>query len=219
MGATAKLRIGLAEDNDLFRELLSGALSQVEDFDVVIAAPSVTEFRDQFAETPVDVALLDIALPDGNGVGLARSLRVDNPDLAVVLLSAQDVLDLLSKGSPMERKGWSYLSKSSTTNLQILVNTIRATAQGSCVIDPLLLEKKLALDISPYGALTKKQKEVLEGVARGLSNKQIAEEMDLSVASIETHLTGIYQTLELPEHANNRVAAVLKYLELHPSAQ
>ena len=218
MTSDRKIRIGIAEDNDLFRDLLTNALSNVDDFEVVISAPSVSEFREQFAETNVDVALLDIALPDGNGVGLARSLRASNPELAVVLLSAQDVLDLLSKGSPMERKSWSYLSKSSTTNLQIVLNTIRATAQGSCVIDPLLLEKKLALDVSPLGSLTKKQRAVLEGVAQGLSNKQIAESMGLSITSIETHLTGIYQTLELPEHANNRVAAVLKYLELHPSA-
>jgi DNA-binding NarL/FixJ family response regulator len=100
-----------------------------------------------------------------------------------------------------------------------LKNTILATADGACVIDPVLLQRKLAFDLSPLGSLTKKQKQVLEGIARGLSNKQLAEEMDLSITSIETHLTGIYNALELPDHANNRVAAVLRYLELHPNEE
>ncbi len=207
------LRIAIVEDQLLFRDLLASRLNSVEGFSVVFTAENVVEARKEFAQHPVDIAVLDIDLPDGNGIGLGVSLRRENPNLQVVLLSSTDMLELML-GLPIEdRKGWSYLSKSSTTNADILISTIRTTARGMTVIDPFLVDRSVARPDTSLSQLTKRQYEVLRAVARGANNQSIADEMGLSVNSVVNHLTAIYATLEIPEGANARVMAVLRFLE------
>lgn len=213
MAAETALRIAIVEDQVLFRDLLASRLDNVDGFSVVVSAENVFEARKAFAQQEVDLAVLDIDLPDGNGIGLGLSLRREHPDLKIVLLSSADMLELML-GLPVEdRKGWSYLSKSSTTNADILISTIRTTARGMTVIDPFLVDRSVARPETSLAKLTKRQYEVLRAVARGANNQSIAEEMGLSVNSVVNHLTAIYAALEIPEGANARVMAVLRFLE------
>lgn len=211
--ATRPIRLAIVEDNPLFLDLVSSALDTVDGLEVVATAKTATEARAVLADADIDVAVLDIDLPDGNGVGLGVWLSSQFPRPGVLLLSATDMLELFL-GLPEEtRAGWSYLSKSSTTDFDVLIKTIQATARGRTIVDPSLIDRSRAKPGGRVARLTKRQFEVLRAVARGLSNQAIADEFQFSLKTVVAHLTAIYSALDIPEGSNPRVHAVLEFLK------
>ena len=193
-------------------DLLGAALGKEDELEVVFTAATVADARAKFERHDVDVAILDIDLPDGNGVGLGVALSRNVPRPGIVLLSANDMLELFLGLPDDVRENWSYLSKTSMTDLNILTKTILATARGRSVIDPVLVDRSRPRPGSRVSRLTPRQFDVLRGVARGLSNQAIAEELDVSLNSVVNHLTAIYAALDIPEESNPRVRAVLDFL-------
>lgn len=207
------LRIGIVEDHSLFLQLLTTALEQVPDFQIVATADNVTEAKKWFDPEALDLVILDIELPDGNGIGLGITLRRKNPALGILLLSDRDMLELIL-GLPADvRQGWSYLTKNSTKSIETLASAIRMTIRGETIIDPALINRSQARPGTGIGALTNRQFEVLRAVARGESNQAIAEELGIAVNSVGNHLIAIYDALGIPEGKNARVAAVLEFLQ------
>ena len=201
------------EDHALFLELMSAALSEVADIQVVATADNVAEAKKWFDPSVLDVVILDIELPDGNGVGLGITLRLANPTLGVLLLSDRDMLELLL-GLPTDvRAGWSYLTKGATKSMEALASAIRATAAGQTIIDPVLVNRSQARTGTGVAALTNRQFEVIRAVARGDSNQTIADDLGIAVNSVGNHLIAIYDALGIPDGKNARVAAVLEFLQ------
>lgn len=197
----------------MFLELVSGALDAVPGLNVVATADRVAEAKKWFRPAELDVLILDIELPDGNGIGLGVQLRRENPQLGIVLLSDRDVLELIL-GLPEEvRHGWSYVTKSSTKSIEALTSIIRASARGESVIDASLVNRSVARPNSGVAALTKRQFEVLRAVARGESNQTIADTLGIAENSVGNHLIAIYDTLGIEANKNSRVAAVLQFLQ------
>lgn len=213
----AELRIGIVEDHPIFLELLTSSLTSIPGFCVTSSATTVTETKKWFRPMELDVMVLDIELPDGNGVGLGVQMRTANPELAVVFLSDLNVLELVA-GLPLEmRAGFSYLSKGATQSMEALAGVIRRAAGGEVVIDPTLVDRSRARPGTALASLTPRQFEIVRAVARGDSNQGIAEELGITVNSVGNHLISIYDTLGIPEGKNSRVVAVLKFLEdTHP---
>ena len=207
------LRLGIVEDHPIFLDLLSDALGRYEDFTVTATASSVGEAKKWFNPDELDVIVLDIELPDGNGVGLGVQLRRANPKLGVVLFSDRDLLELVQNLPADVQSGWSYLTKSSTKSIDTLAATIRATSRGKSIIDPSLVSRSRARPGSPLASLTPRQFEVLRAVARGESNQGIANLLGIAENSVGNHLIAIYDTLGIPDGKNARVAAVLEFLE------
>lgn len=213
MSTSKPIRVGIVEDHTLFLELMSAALSEVPDIEVVATADNVAEAKKWFDSTALDAVILDIELPDGNGVGLGITLRRTNPTLGVLLLSDRDMLELLL-GLPTDvRAGWSYLTKGATKSIEALASAIRATAAGQTVIDPVLVNRSQARSGTGVAALTNRQFEVLRSVARGDSNQTIADDLGIAVNSVGNHLIAIYDTLGIQDGKNARVAAVLEFLQ------
>lgn len=213
MSTSKPIRVGIVEDHTLFLELMSAALSEVEDIEVVATADNVAEAKKWFDPSALDVVILDIELPDGNGVGLGITLRRSNPTLGVLLLSDRDMLELLL-GLPTDvRAGWSYLTKGATKSMDALASAIRATASGQTIIDPVLVNRSQARTGTGVAALTNRQFEVIRAVARGDSNQTIADDLGIAVNSVGNHLIAIYDTLGIPDGKNARVAAVLEFLQ------
>lgn len=207
-----KIRVAIVEDQPLYRDLLVSSLADVDDIDVVLSAGTVREARTFIKPGAVDVALLDVELPDGNGIGLGASLKRHDPGLKIVTLSVLDMLEPLL-GLPDDiRQGWSYLSKGSTSSLETLVSVIRQTAAGNSVIDSSLLLRSKPRTGSSVAGLTNRQFEILRCVARGGSNESIAEELGIAPNSVVNHLTAIYSALGIPEGQNARVSATLEFL-------
>lgn len=207
----APLRVAIVEDQALFRSLLESVIDAAEEFTVVASCHNVQDARQHVTIGVADVVLMDIGLPDGNGFGLARSLRTRQPALGIVLLSAHDVMDLLLALPAKERTGWSYLSKNSATSSKVLLNALRITASGGTVLDPGLLRNLLPRHNSPLTRLSPREFDALRLVAVGHSNAAIAREMEITPHSVDNLLNSVYGTLGVSgdSEANSRVSAAL----------
>ncbi|MFD5213424.1 response regulator [Microbacterium sp. NPDC058345] len=202
------------EDQTLFRSLLASLIDGADGFTVAATCANVQEAREHLTTSTADVVLMDIGLPDGNGFGLARSLRTRRPDLGIVLLSAHDVMDLLLALPTKDRTGWSYLSKTSATSTAVLLNTLRITANGGGVLDPELVQKLTPRKNSPLSRLTGRQFDALRLLAAGRSNAAIAREMEITQHSVDNLLNTVYNVLGVrgDSEANSRVSAALMVL-------
>jgi len=208
-----QLRVAVVEDHPLYREMLVATLSGRPELEIVAVADGARQARSLIEPGAVDVALLDVELPDGNGVALGIQLRRRDPRIGILLLSGQDVMELLLDLPPDVRRGWSYLSKGSAVSVEDVTRAIRATARGVTVIDPELARRAVPRRGSALSRLTDRQLEVLQLAAVGLSNAGIAERLGISAGSVENRLNLVYEALELPEGHNSRVSAVLRFIE------
>jgi len=209
----ARLRIALVEDQPLYRDMLVGLLRAVPDFDLVVAAGSAAETAD--FPRDLDVALLDITLPDGDGIEVGRRLQERQSSLSVVLLSAVDRLNTLLDVPEEQRRRWSYLSKTSALSAPSLVSALRASAGGRSVLDRELVERRRARPRGRLAALSTRQFEVLTLLAEGLTNTAIARRLNLADRSVDNHVNAVYSALGLGGDAerNPRVSAVRIFLE------
>lgn len=190
---------------------MASLIDAAPDLTVVAECRTVAEARAALSVRPVDVVVMDIGLPDGNGFGLARSLRAQHPDLGIVLLSAHNVMDLLLALAPEERAGWSYLSKTSAASASVLLGALRAAARGGSMLDPELLRALEPRTDSPLARLTRRQFDALRLVATGLSNAAVAREMGITPHSVDNLLNTVYSILGVrsDDELNSRVSAAL----------
>jgi DNA-binding NarL/FixJ family response regulator len=209
------IRLGIVEDQPLFRSMLEFTLASVEGIKVVAAVGTVREAEQRLTPGAVDVALLDIDLPDGNGIALGVILRRKQPGLGILLLSAQDSMDLLLDLPPDVRNGWSYLSKTSSTSTATLVAAVRASAAGETTLDSALIDRKKPRAGTAVARLTDRQYAVLRLLAQGRSNAGIGEGLGITEKSVQNHINAIYGTLEIDTDPtrNPRVSAALRLLE------
>ena len=208
------VRVGIVEDEALMRDLLTQTLNSQEGIEVVHSVPGVTEARLVFSPGTVDVAVLDVNLLDGNGVALGVQLQRQDPDLAIMLLSSEDVMGLFTTVQEEAPRPWSYLSKRSSFARDVLLRAVVAAAQGQVVLDPYLVQRSEPRSGSAIASLTPAQFGVLRLVAEGLNNQAAADRLGINTRSVESHLKSIYQRLGIDgENSNRRVAAVLAFLE------
>jgi DNA-binding NarL/FixJ family response regulator len=206
-----EIRVALVDDNPMFLDMLAGTLDQNEHLSVVARASSVREARAVMKPGDIDVAVIDIELPDGNGVGLGLGLQQADPSLKVVLLSAHSMLDVVWQLPGKIGEKWSYLSKTSSASVDDLTHAIVDTAYGRVVVDPSLLPPTKRGGVG-LARLTNRQRQILALVAEGYNNEAIADRLGLAEKSVVNHLTAIYQHLNIGDEKNSRVAATLIYL-------
>mgnify|MGYP001793741399 CR=1 FL=1 len=230
-----KIRVVLVEDHDLTRAGLRAALGQFSDIDVLGEAESGEKGLDMLNTYKPDVALVDIGLPDIDGIELVRRLRNVQGEKAsgtrVVMLtmhdSAKAVLAAFSAGAD------SYCTKEIGTN--DLAQAIRETNEGNAWIDPAIARIVLG-QVAPQSAsagmvtmektvsikavepefeqildsypLTERELEILENIVQGCSNAQIAERLFITVGTVKTHVRNILNKLG----ANDRTQAAVRAL-------
>ena len=211
----ARIRVAVVEDHTLFRSMLEKILEDDEALQLTSSTATVTEARARITPGSTDVVLLDIDLPDGNGIGLGVLLCRADPNLKVVLLSAQDAMDLMLDLPRDIAGGWSYLSKTSTNDSAALLRAIHIAAAGGSTLDPALLNRMTPRAGSRVAQLTDRQYGVLRLLAAGYSNGGIAHELGIAEKSVQNHVNAIYSTLGIdasPER-NPRVSAALRLIE------
>ena len=213
--STGLLRVAIVEDQPLFRSMLEHTLSGTAGLQVVAAVGTATEAARVLRPGTVDCVILDIDLPDGNGIALGVTLRRSTPTLGILLLSAHDAMDLLLDLPADVAAGWGYLSKTSSTSEEVLVNAVRAAAVGETVLDPALLARMTPRAGSDVARLTDRQYEVLRLLAAGLSNAGIGDRLGITEKSVQNHVNGMYATLgiDADPQRNPRVSAALRLLE------
>ncbi|KUN17957.1 LuxR family transcriptional regulator [Streptomyces antibioticus] len=213
------LRAVLGEDQPFMREGIAAILRK-SGIDVVEAVDNAVDLVRAAAEHRPDVVITDIRMPPGleaDGLRAAQKIRAARPETAVIVLSqyldASYALDLVGD----DPSGVGYLLKEKVASPQILIDAVERVLARDSALDPdviaALLGRKRPED--PLAALTPKEREVLALMAEGHSNSGISEQLFVSVAAVERHVTGIFMKLGLSQTAtgqHRRVLAVLRYL-------
>ena len=199
-GTGSDIRILLADDHRMFREALRGSLSAEPDMAVVAEANTAAETLAALATLPPDVLVLDIGLPDMNGIEVARRVGRQFPQVGIVALSGyadrQFVEEMLKAGA----RG--YVVKSAGTCE--LLNAIRSVARGQCflcaevtgfVVKGICTGSGSAAP--PVTVLGRREQEVLRLLAEGRRSAGIAAELGISAATVEVHRRNIKEKLRL----------------------
>lgn len=217
MPNSAQLSVALVEPDALFRELATKAFSEHEDVFLSWSAPGAREARELFSAHSVDVLVTELDLENGNGIGLALSLRKINPTLGIVLILDEMFTDNLSALDGVNLTGIRVILRGEISGLRQLVSEIYAASQGlGRNVAHYLSSDKTHLALSE---LTSRQYEVLRELAAGLANPEIARTLGIQVSSVVNHLTAIYNTLGIPKEANPRVYATLIFLGKIPESR
>jgi DNA-binding NarL/FixJ family response regulator len=209
------MRLVIVEDEGLYRELLATALSSDPDLDVVGTFGSGATALEAVNGLAPDVALLDIELGgEPNGVQLGLLMRQRLPHLGIVLLSNFGSPRFLAALKPEEVAGWSYLLKRSVRDVSLLKHAIKAAAMGLVVLDPALVADRQPNAAGLVSRLTTRQREILELLALGWPNTRIADQLGLSLKTIDNQIALIYEHtgIEPRGDVHPRVNAVLMYL-------
>jgi DNA-binding NarL/FixJ family response regulator len=212
------VRVVVADDVMLTREGIARLLRDAE-IDVVAEAENADELLRHVRLARPDVAIVDIRMPPTHtdeGLVAAQQIRSDHPSVGVLVLSQyvepSYALRLLEEHP--ERVG--YLLKERVFDVAILVDALRRIVDGETVVDPTIVSRLVGRGRrdDPLAALTPREREVLELVAEGLSNKAIAARLYVTERTVEAHNKQIFLKLGLQTSpdSHRRVLAVLTYL-------
>lgn len=194
------MRVLLVDDHEVVRRGLRDLLTDEPDIDVVAEAGTVAEAVVRAAATRPDVALVDMRLPDGDGVALCRRLRSAGPDAGprcLVLTAFDDELALVAA---IDAGVSGYLLKQ--VRGQDLVTAVREVAAGRSLLDPVTTARVLdrmrrGPEPDRFAALTDRERRVLELIGEGLSNREIAQRMFLAEKTVKNYVTSVLAKLGL----------------------
>jgi DNA-binding NarL/FixJ family response regulator len=210
-----KIRILIADDHGIVRKGLRLQLEQNTDFEVVGEATEGREAVRMAEELQPDVVIMDIAMPKLNGIQATTQLVKKNPQVGVIILSMYSDETYLMRTLAAGAKGY-LLKDSADVDLHRAVEVV---AQGKPFFSPAIADTLLedymrqlqqrGLQDS-YDLLTEREKEILQLLAEGKSNKDVAGILNLSTNTVETHRTRIMQKLDLHSTADIVLYAVRK---------
>ncbi len=215
-----KIQVIIVSQQFLFRQGIEHSLSDVDDIQISGAAEVNDEVLSAIDTLPPDVALVDIDAPSDSGLKLARKIKQRLPNIGVVVLTSNP--DDAQLFQALKAQSVAYLSKELTADE--LVNVIRRVARGEHPINESLTSRpKLAEQVLHQfqelswrseaevliAPLTPRETEILDYIAQGYLNKQIAAQLDISEQTIKNHVTSILRKL----NANVRTEAVVVALK------
>ena len=204
-------RILLVEDHTSFRQTLAYVFDHQPGFQVVAQAGSLAEARRAMDGSRADLGVIDLSLPDGEGTDLIAELRDANPHFAALVLTAS--LDRAEHARAVEAGAASVLHKSA--DVDMILDATRRMGEGETLLsqDELLellrlagqnREEELEARVS-IEQITPREQEVLNSLAEGLSNKEIAAKLHMSVDTERTHMMNILNKLGV----HSRIQALL----------
>ena len=214
-----KIRIIIADDHVVVREGSRELLQKAGDLEIVAEAGDGEEAVKLVKELTPDVIILDVAMPRLSGIEAARQIKAVSPNTAVLILTAyeydQYVFALLEAGAD------GYLLKDIPS--QKLIEAVRAVHTGELVLHPVAARKAQSYFMRSAGKhkeqraqlLTDREAEVLQLLARGHSNPRMANELNLSRRTVQSHLRNIFNKLEVDSRTQAVIAGLKKgYLVL-----
>lgn len=217
------MRILICEDSVLLREGLVRLLEH-SGHEVVAALPDTSGLHEAVAAAAPELCILDVRLPPtftDEGIRAALEIRQANPALPLLVLSQyveeQYASELIGTGGGPTAGGLGYLLKDRVADVSEFIETLGRVAAGATVLDPEVVSQLLTRrrQDERMMRLTDRERTVLAGLAEGLSNHAISAQLYVSLATVEKHITSIFQKLELEqdESGNRRVLAALAHID------
>ena len=207
-------RVLLVDDHSSFRQPLAFMFNREADFTVVAQAGSVAEARRVLNDNEVDLAVVDLDLPDGNGVELVPELRAANPNGMVLILSASTDRTLFARA--IEAGAAGVLHKSAS--ISEIIDAARRLSQGEHLLSPQEVVELLRLAGQQreqdrtaqerLERLTRRERQVLQALADGLNDREIAERLQISNETARTHMVNILSKLDLDSRLQALVLAI-----------
>ena len=212
-----KTKILIADDHPLLREALCQVFSNQKDMEIVGQASNGEEAIDLASQLKPDILVMDIVMPKFDGLEASRQIKKIAPNTAILILTAYDddnyVLGLLEAGAT------GYLMKSAKG--QDLVEAVRAVRAGESVLHPKIIEKLLkqamakpaeTVELKIKGLLSDREMEMLKLLATGMSNKEIAEKLCLSLRTVKAHMSNIFTKMNVASRSEALVESLKKGL-------
>ena len=193
-----KTRILIVDDHAMLRMGLIALLETIRDFTVVGEAENGVEAVRLAAKIHPDVILMDIMMPQMDGIEAMREILASDAGVKIVLLTSTDSSDSIARGIRCGAKG--AILKSS--DFSLLVSTINEVVAGHDVITPEI--QRLLRDDPPLTELSARQKQILRSIVRGLYDQDIARELGISVYTVKEHINALFAKIG----AANRTEAV-----------
>ena len=205
------IRLGIAEDHTIVRWALREALGKAEDIEVVGEAGTAAETLEMIKRERPDVLLLDISLPDRSGFDVLTEMRPLDTAPLVVVLTWHTEPSYAARAIAAGAHG--YVSKSVEPTQ--LLEAIRSVSRGEQVIPPGVEQLLANGDGHPASALTAREQQVMEMLARGMTNREIAEHLEISIKTVDTHRGHVLKKLGLRNNSElTRFAVKHGYVSL-----
>jgi len=200
------IKILMADDHPVVRAGIRGMLETQDEFQVIAEAENGREAFEQIGKLKPDVVLMDLRMPEMDGVEAIGKIKEKYPNVNILVLTTYDTdADIVRA---VEAGATGYLLKDAPR--EELFRAVRATAKGETVLAPVVAARLMG-KVRDHGeqALSAREIDVLLLVARGASNQDVAEKLHVSTATVKSHLIQIYQKLGV----SDRTAAVTTAIE------
>jgi DNA-binding NarL/FixJ family response regulator len=207
------LHILLVDDHHILREGLKTLLEKDSEVVVVAMAGTAQEGLTKAIGSNVQVAIIDLSLPDHDGIWLLQQIRLKRPDLPVIILSMHSDQETVVKALGEGAAG--YLTKSADS--AEVLNAIRAVHRGGSYLQPQVAHFLLGAlrnkgRTAPPAELSDREQEILRRVAEGQSNRHIAEELFVSPSTVKAQLRGLFRELQVSTRTEVVVEAMRRGL-------
>jgi DNA-binding NarL/FixJ family response regulator len=191
------IRIFLLDDHEIVRTGLRSLLESQDDLEVVGEASTVAEALDRIPPTRPHVAILDVRLPDGSGIDVCREIRSDQPEIACLMLTSYADDEALFAAVMAGASGYILKQVGGSS----LVDDVRRVAGGESLLDPAMVERvvqqaRTGAEKDPLlAALTPQERRILDLVAEGQTNRQIANTMFLAEKTVKNYVSNLLAKL------------------------
>jgi len=205
------LRILVADDSADFREGIAALLASVDGLELVGEAVDGQQAVDGALQLQPDVLLMDLHMPGRNGIEATRDIVSAAPHIAVLVLTMHEDDDSVFSAVRAGARG--YLVKGARQ--AELLRALRTVADGGAVFGPAIARRMIgffeaaasAASATPFPDLTMREREILDLVARGRSNQQIAAQLDLSIKTVRNHVSSVFTKIQVVDRAQAIVKA------------
>jgi len=210
-------RVFLVDDHEIVRRGIAELIDAESDLEVVGESPTVAHTLGRIAATMPDIAVLDVRLPDGSGVDLCRAIRSAYSDIQCIMLTAYD--DDEASYSAVLAGAAGYVLKD--IRGQNLIEGIRRVARGESIMPKGLAAGVFATLSKPPAApedgpeLTLRERQVLELIAEGLTNRQIGDRLDLAEKTVKNYVSGLLAKLGMERRTQAAVYGAKRQDEPH----
>jgi two-component system, NarL family, response regulator LiaR len=209
MDASHTIRVMLVDDHNVVRSGLATFLRAYEDLELVAEARNGLEALDLCREKRPDVILMDLMMPEMDGIAATRLILQECPGMKIVAMTSFEEEELVQ--GVLAAGAISYLIKNVTSDE--LANAIRAAASGRSTLSPEAAQALIHATrpvSQPWSDLTEREKEVLNLVVQGQSNQQIADALVISLATVKSHISSILSKLQVSSRSE-AIAFALKH--------